>query len=175
MMIKQDLDIVARSIHELEDLSNLIQSIDEQAYTTKIRHLQESTIGQHVRHVIELFEELIIGYQKGVVNYEKRQRKMVLEQFRDEAVLSIKGLTFALNIRNKELFLDVAYIHKNEVQSNRCITNFFRELIFNIEHSVHHKALIKAALIEMGLADKVNAEFGYADSTILANKQAVKQ
>ena len=44
-------------------------------------------------------------------------------------------------------------------------TTYFREVVYNTEHAIHHLALIKVALIEMKV-DLVSDNFGMAYSTI---------
>ena len=44
-------------------------------------------------------------------------------------------------------------------------TTYFREIVYNTEHAIHHLALIRVALREMKL-DIVGDEFGMAYSTI---------
>jgi hypothetical protein len=44
-------------------------------------------------------------------------------------------------------------------------TTYFREIVYNIEHTIHHLALIKVALIELKLS-LVDNNFGMAYSTI---------
>ena len=44
-------------------------------------------------------------------------------------------------------------------------TTYFREIIYNTEHTIHHLALIKVGLIELNI-NIVNPEFGMAYSTI---------
>ncbi len=45
-------------------------------------------------------------------------------------------------------------------------TNFYREMVYNIEHCIHHQALIKVALNEMEANHLINKNFGIAPSTI---------
>jgi len=55
-----------------------------------------------------------------------------------------------------------------------CIeTNYYRELLYNLEHCIHHQALIRVALFQMENI-KVNANFGVAPSTIEYRKQCVQ-
>jgi hypothetical protein len=44
-------------------------------------------------------------------------------------------------------------------------TSYYRELAFNAEHATHHMALIRVALIEMGLSI-VTDDFGVAPATL---------
>ena len=55
-------------------LSESIKLLTDKEYTQTSNILFNATIGQHVRHIIELFIELEKGYISGTVNYEKRQR-----------------------------------------------------------------------------------------------------
>ena len=44
-------------------------------------------------------------------------------------------------------------------------TNYFRELLYNLEHSIHHQALIKVAVLK-NKNIQLCPEFGIAKSTI---------
>jgi hypothetical protein len=44
-------------------------------------------------------------------------------------------------------------------------TNYFRELLYNLEHSIHHQALIKVAVLK-NKNIQLCSEFGVAKSTI---------
>ena len=48
---------------------------------------------------------------------------------------------------------------------NLVTTTFYREIVYNAEHTLHHLALIKVALREMEL-DIVGDDFGMAYSTL---------
>ena len=50
-------------------------------------------------------------------------------------------------------------------------TNYFRELVYNLEHTVHHMALIRVGINEVS-AVKVPEEFGVASSTIKYKRTA---
>jgi hypothetical protein len=45
-------------------------------------------------------------------------------------------------------------------------TNYFRELTYNIEHAVHHMAIIKIGIREVANYVTLPADFGIAASTI---------
>jgi EAL domain-containing protein (putative c-di-GMP-specific phosphodiesterase class I) len=54
---------------------------------------------------------------------------------------------------------------ENGGEANFVSTTFFREIIYNAEHAIHHLALIRVALRVMKL-DIVGDDFGMAYSTI---------
>lgn len=49
---------------------------------------------------------------------------------------------------------------------NSVTSSVGREMAYCIEHSIHHQAIIKGALIDLHLYDLVNDHFGVAYSTI---------
>ena len=50
-------------------------------------------------------------------------------------------------------------------------TTYFRELWFNFDHCIHHEALIRIGLKELGKEDLVATEFGVSPSTIAYQNQ----
>ena len=55
----------------------------------------------------------------------------------------------------------------------RIDSNYFRELLYNLEHCIHHQALIKVAILQLGHLH-VNENFGVARSTIEYRKQCAQ-
>lgn len=154
----------------LQDLGSLIENLSDQEYSESIHHLNGSCIGEHCRHVLELFEELVKGYQTGVVNYELRKRNRQLETDRNFALQKIQSLQSELKRSDKDLILHQSFV-EGENEHHIVHTNYLRELVYNIEHTVHHMALIRVALQEIGAITRVNDRFGYADSTVIYRNQ----
>lgn len=143
---------------QLHQLKELLIIIDNDAYTYKCKYLSNASIGGHTRHIIELFNCALNGLQTGKVDYINRERNLVLETNKFIALQAIEDLK---NTRpqNDKLLQLVA-------EGNAKIsTTFYREMVYNIEHIIHHLALIKVSLIEQGL-DIVEENFGMAYSTI---------
>ena len=67
-------------------LSESIRDLSNDEYTQPSNILFNATIGQHVRHVIELFQELLKGYESGRINYEKRKRDYAIETNKEVAI-----------------------------------------------------------------------------------------
>jgi len=156
--------IISQLTHQLNLLKNLIESLTPEQYTSQIKHLGEATIGAHSRHIIELLQCAVNGYDIGAADYLNRRRNLLLETDRDFAVITLSELLKGINLPDKQLTLVTEEITGPE---NAVVVNstFFRELVYNTEHAIHHLALIKVALIELQLSfpDK---NFGMAYSTI---------
>lgn len=146
-----------------QQISTLLQQLTIQQYCRGLPVLYGSSIGQHVRHVIEFFEEMENGYESGTVNYDKRQRNLVLETDKDSAINSLSRIVSLLNKKDKGLQLVVSYSF-DENQSSVVNTNYYREWTNNIEHTVHHMALIKSG-VQAFENIQLPASFGIAVST----------
>lgn len=146
---------------QLEDL--LVQLTDEQ-YQKPCKVLYEASTGQHLRHVIELFTELHKGYDSGTVNYDLRQRNLAIETNREYALDEMKSVLQQMVKPNKDMELQGDYATEDS-ELTMVSTNYYRELIYNFEHTIHHMALIKSGLTELpGVL--VPADFGVAMSTL---------
>jgi hypothetical protein len=60
------------------------------------------------------------------------------------------------------------------MENEECITietNYFRELTYNIEHAVHHMAIMKIGIREVAGQVVIPTSFGVATSTIRYREQ----
>ena len=152
---------------QLKALFNLLSNLDNQQYNSTIKYLGNSSIGAHARHIIELLQCAVVGYDNGFVDYENRKRNLELETNIDSAKLQLKVLL--TQIKKEDKFLYIAF-EKNDTEP--ISTTYFREILYNSEHSIHHLALIKVALIDMEL-NIVDKNFGLAYSTIKFRNQLI--
>src|SRR5436305_1763549 len=149
-------------------LSESIRELTNEEYTHRSDILFNATIGQHVRHVIELFLELEKGYETGRINYDKRKRDYTIENDRNVAIELLHEIYLRLNRPDKNLLLEATY----DESSNDTVlisTNYFRELMYNLEHTVHHMALIRVGINEVSTV-LVPDDFGVASSTVKYKK-----
>jgi len=105
----------------------------------------------------------ITGYHTGEVDYVNRQRNLELENNTHAAMAELQRLLADVRKDDKQLLITVP--QTQQTGHLPVSTTYFREIVYNTEHTVHHLALIKVALVEMKL-DFVNNNFGMAESTI---------
>ncbi len=147
-----------------QQVETALESLEPEQYVSPSRCLFNATIGQHVRHIIELFIELDKGYETGTVNYEKRKRDYRIETDKDFAAALLSKIYKEMIRPNKPLLLEAGY----KEDSDELIimeTNYYRELAYNMEHTVHHMALIRIGINELSVV-AVDESFGIASSTI---------
>lgn len=158
------MDLI-QSIHKIfGQLSTTLLKLNDEQYTSKCKGLFDATIGQHVRHITDLFLCLDHGYKTGIINYEKRERNSKLETDRLFAVKTLSAIYNTIQRSNKVLLMEANY---NERTENTFFipTNYYRELVYNLEHTIHHMALIRVGINEIS-GVQVPKEFGVAISTI---------
>ena len=153
----------------LNELKKVLIQLSVEDYIKPIQNLGNSSIGQHNRHVIELFQCLLNGYESGNLNYDNRSRNLLIENNIEYANQSIDAIISALGKPNKNITL-------HQLLNDETVaieTNYFRELLYNLEHCINHQALIKVALYEMNDVN-VDSNFGVAPSTIEYKKQCAQ-
>jgi uncharacterized damage-inducible protein DinB len=151
----------------LLQIKDLLQHIGHEYYTEKSVILSGSTIGQHIRHILEFYLLLVSGSFSGTISYDKRERDLRIETDPEFALRTIDRLL--LGIETLENNLQVKFegdYSKTGDSQNAIFSSVGRELAYCIEHSIHHQAIIKAGLISMGLEHLTDEYFGVAYSTI---------
>lgn len=154
-------------ITNLMEQQELLLKLSDKQYQHQSELLSGASIGQHLRHVVEFYDCLLNGLSQEKINYEKRARSLELENNRKTAIKKISSIIdqlLSLEL-NSRLYL--------EIEDTIIATSVERELYYNLEHSIHHQALIKVGLKEQNIGNMVNADFGVAPSTLKYRKQCV--
>jgi hypothetical protein len=148
----------------LGSLQKALAQLDDEAYTKPVPVLSGVTVGQHVRHIAEMYVRLFDGLSEGVVCYEKRRRDKLIEDSRTAAIELMKRIKAGLDQPDCSLILDANY-ELLDMPGIRIPTSYLRELAYNLEHTIHHMALIRIG-IEANSDIGLESCFGVAPSTI---------
>lgn len=159
--------IYQRLEEQLNKLSAVLHQLDDEMFTTPIPQLNHSTIGQHSRHILEIIICLENALVDGQLDYENRKRNLRLENEIPSAILETDRIRQTIKKFDRKLRL--------QVDSHSSIeTTYRRELIYCIEHTIHHLALINVALKILGIS--INDEsFGVGYSTIKYKQEQCAQ
>jgi len=153
-------------------LIDSVEQLTEEQFCEGIGVLHGNTIGQHVRHIIELFQCLELGYLSGEVDYASRKRDPLIETEPRLAITLLLNISSGLNKENRDLTL-VSEFDQESQEQIRLQTNYFREIAYNLEHTIHHMALIRIgidAISSISLSD----DFGVASSTLKHRRQCAQ-
>jgi poly-beta-hydroxyalkanoate depolymerase len=153
----------------LNELLEVIQQFPNDIYTKPSNALSSATIGEHTRHIIELFQCLENQYESGSVNYDKRARNYQIQTDGETAKIAIQIIMNSLEKTNKDLNLEQCIDGEVLIITS----NYQRELLYNLEHCIHHQALIKVALLEFEIVT-FDKNFGVARSTIEYRNQCAQ-
>ena len=153
----------------LNELNHLLEQLSEADYSNPCLELSNATIGEHIRHIIEMFQCLENQYDNGIINYDMRERNVLIQTNQGYALQVVKQIQNQLGRPDKKIVLQ-QLIDGEEI---RIESNYFRELLYNLEHCIHHQALIKVAILKHQRLN-VSENFGVARSTIEYRKQCVQ-
>lgn len=150
----------------LSQLADLVDQIRESDFAKPAETLSYSTVGQHLRHTLEFFMCFEQGFDRGLINYDKRAHDKMIETDKFLALASIGRISDFINhLTDKPLKLEVGYDIDHETFLT-IDTTATRELVYNIEHAVHHMAIMKIGIKEIAEYVKLSPDFGIAASTI---------
>src|SRR5688572_15931437 len=137
---KRNISEVAADV--LNDLRIYLSVIDPVTYQAPLDILSGSTIGQHTRHIIEFYNCLLEQCCEADINinYTNRRRDHTIESQPDIALQHVN------EINDKLMDLDISRNCKLDClehgQEGLIVESTIgRELIYNIEHTIHHLAI----------------------------------
>lgn len=155
----------------LEELSALILQMKSDDYKKPLDSLSGSSIGQHIRHIVEFYQCLHKGLYSTIVNYDRRERELQLENDIRFAVYTIDKIRTNIFIGMEDFSMTLKGDFSDGDGTILLIgTSFYRELAYCLEHSIHHQALIKIGLIELKNLRLIDENFGVAPATIRFRK-----
>jgi hypothetical protein len=151
----------------LLQLADLVNDLKQEDFCRPSNALSGSTVGQHLRHTLEFFICFQQGTNSGVINYDKRNHDKAIESDRYVALNAIQNIIeFVTTLDyNKSLMLEVNYEHDKDI-FHKLETTSQRELVYNIEHAVHHMAIMKIGVREVAPYIQLPRDFGIAASTL---------
>lgn len=163
------MDIKEIAAQTLSDALHYLHEIDPQVYSMPLDLLFGASIGQHTRHLVEFYQCLLdqTADHGTTVNYALRARDVRIEEDPQFAARRIEEL--CTRIHGISGNVPCTLICDEHVEDNSGITvqtNLEREMIYNIEHTIHHLAIIKIGLHAVAPRIELPEHFGVAPSTI---------
>jgi len=152
----------------IDQAISLLSGLSNSEYKKVIKPHFPSSVGAHIRHVIDHFLALQNANTTGHVNYNIRHRHNQVEQVIEHAIEALENINeWLLGLseedRNARVMV-TSEIDITDTKSATCESTLERELVFASSHAIHHYALVR---IICALQDKSIPEFfGYAPATI---------
>ncbi len=146
----------------VHSLSQALLLCDNGQYSMPLPLLSGATIGEHTRHIIEFFQCLQAGVASGEIDYGKRERNRKLETDKEYAMETFFSIQQQLPVNEQVCLLQNEA--KSDLPNLAVQSGYFRELVYTIEHAIHHMAIIKIGLKSLQI--DAGHDFGVAPSTI---------
>lgn len=158
--------VILGSIEVLHQLVQFIQQLDDECYRCSPQPLFDSPIGNHVRHILDMYLALM-KEEHNLIDYDQRRRGVDVETKRFEALKELIVIENWLMSLKEQQFTEVKIV-KTEVclsqqESEQFTSTLGRELCFASSHVTHHLALIVA--IAKSLNIQINGQLGVAPAT----------
>jgi uncharacterized damage-inducible protein DinB len=164
------LDAISATVlalaERLDDLATLLDRTTDLDYRWQPPGGASGSVGAHVRHTLDHVNALLALDRGGVVTYDLRQRDTALEHSRPVGIAELGRA--AMDLRERlgrwtERTLTLHTIVRRGGPPVVVATSLAREIVFVLQHTIHHQALIALLLNGNGVATP--AQFGYAPST----------
>ncbi len=161
--MKSLLELNRRFLHQA---LCLLGEMDSVTYASPCTEVFSSSIGQHIRHCVEHYEEFLAALrEERELDYDKRPRDLRVETDISEAITRLRKIRKAVGslsgycqpLRIRDCEVDLAS------ESSVC-----REMQFLVSHTVHHFALISVIAGLNGI--RTPEDFGIAPSTLKARQ-----
>lgn len=164
-MIAPPCLVLSASIAILEQCAALLVNIEPACYRRPCPLLSNSTIGQHVRHLLDHFTAALDPAQRGLIDYDHRERDTPVEREPHEAGAAIGNLVHRLRAaRDPAERVRVRVMLNARGDESILESSLGRELAFATHHAIHHHAMISAIAAWMGLVTPDG--FGKSPSTL---------
>lgn len=161
--------LLAAHRHVLAQAQDLVRGLDAPDYAEPAPAAGLASAGAHLRHVLDMYGCLLRGLGEGRVDYESRTRDASLETDPAAGLAALAALQAELADLRLAALPASLRVHGDTPlghEDARAWTDSTpeRELQFLLNHTLHHYALMAAALRLRGRA--VAREFGMAPSTL---------
>ncbi len=166
------------NIDSWKKAETVMLSLSDVVYTSLYKDFFNSSVGSHIRHLLDHYHVFLEGLETARIDYDRRPRNQRLETDLDEAVSAVRSLMIRLESRLPDIHesypLEVrmdAGGFENEAAFHA--TTVGRELCFLLGHDIHHFAIIAAMLQQRGLP--LPPDFGIAPSTLRYQQSQLKK
>lgn len=162
--------------YTLSQLRALISELQPEQYAKELEVFNGNTVGKHVRHVIEFYQCLYKNVDSGNINYDKRERNIFLENDPALAVSEINSIINLLDQKSEDISLNLQVTYDWDASEVHSIpSSLYREIAYNLEHTVHHMAIIRIGIESFIPEFYFPEDFGVARSTIRNQKEQTRK
>ncbi len=158
---------ISGNLEAIEQSLALCNLLDSNSYNYKATPYVQSSIGEHLRHILDMYQALIRQPQIGVIDYDHRRRGALVESDLETGISELKEIHCWLtefdpaNLDKPITILSEASISTQNVCEMP--SSLRRELLFVSSHTIHHLAIVKVIATHANI--ETGEHLGYAPAT----------
>jgi len=176
-LVEQFRKVIKGNIEGLDQGVALLTSMTNEQYCMCAKPYINSSIGEHLRHVLDLYYALKTNVD--MIDYDVRRRGALVESCRMTGLSELEQvktwlLTLDPDMMNNKVIMstEVSVVDTLVVQVE---TSLIRELIFVSMHAIHHYALMDVSAKFCDFDTPKNMGFAPATLTALRNDSSCVQ
>lgn len=167
------IEVISAINENLQKASLLLGSIDKKTYTNESIAPYYSSIGSHIRHVLDFFNCIIEGLDENKIDLTARKRDERVATkiaFAQESILSIQQTLLSFTEVNTNYLIHVT---DNLGQGNVTVNYTLESILAHANsHAVHHFATIGYMLYQLKVEHTVTG-FGYNPTTPIPQRKGI--
>jgi uncharacterized damage-inducible protein DinB len=143
----------------------LLKNISEEEYRNTSIAPYYSSIGGHVRHILDVFDCIFEGLNSGDINLIKRKRNQRVEQFKDEGIQYFEEIIVKLQQLNSADFNEIVKV-TDDLGLGVLTADYTLGgvLIQAHSHAIHHFASLGYIISQLGI-NLPDSDFGFNPTT----------
>ena len=150
----------------LLSLKFVVDQLEQDDYASPVAELSQTPLSKHIRHILDFYRNMLNHGTIGGINYDMRFRGSDIETNKKSAIDCIDHIIDA--IADLDIDKNVTLSQDFAGEPLHIESTLGRELLYNLEHAIHHMALIRVGLNLRFKYVLYNEQFGVAYSTLAA-------
>lgn len=164
---------VTGSLESIDQITDFIAGLNDAEYQYSAAPWFDSSIGQHLRHIVDLFLALKDRTNIDNINYDIRRRGAPIETIRKIGLAELSDIrqwmaNIGVNDINQEISVSTEVALSSQ-QTETFASSFGRELCFASSHLTHHLAIM--AVIAKMAGKEVDPTLGLAPATATFSRE----
>ena len=139
-------DLVPYNVSVLGKMDDILHQLTDVELSEPLPVLFNSSIGGHLRHVLEFYEEMLVNCSTGTFSYDRRKRNPLISAEVIAARACVARNISLLNELSEDAELTVVSELPDTDRTSAQRTTLMRELAYLADHGVHHLAMVRIAL-----------------------------
>ena len=143
----------------------LLNSINDTDYSNTSIPPYHSSIGGHMRHILDVFDCVFDGLDAGSINLINRKRNQLAETFTENGIEYFQTIIYKLQLLNPDDFNKIVKVTDNLGLGVETVNYTLGAILIQAHsHAIHHFASIGYIIYQLGI-ELPDDNFGFNPTT----------